>query len=35
MCGTKKQLKFYKVMAVPALLYGSEKWVFKKRVEVT
>lgn len=26
-------LKFYKVMALPALLYGSENWVLKKRDE--
>jgi hypothetical protein len=24
-------LKFYKVMAIPVLLYGYEKWTLKKR----
>jgi hypothetical protein len=30
---TKKEtnLKFYKVMAVSVLLYGSETWILKKR----
>jgi hypothetical protein len=26
-------LKFYKIMAVPVLLYGSETWTPRKRLE--
>ena len=29
----ERQLKFYKVIAVPVLLYGSESWVLKKKDE--
>jgi len=28
---TDSQIKFYKVLARPSLLYGSETWVTKKR----
>lgn len=29
--GKETQFKFYKVMAMPALLYGSETWVINQR----